>query len=154
MYIVSSNTQFRTIFVPRLDKFEMLVKLKITNNLLKSLSTFICEVWQGYPESNREALRHWFLSYLMTLMYNQHSQVILGIPPIIDQLLFCIVNTVKPVQLIYVLFVVPFILQIWRIMMKNLITPEQLPKLASGSVHIVLRPNLRISNKNEKHLLQ
>ncbi len=37
--------------------------------------------------------------------------------------------------------------------MKNLITPEQLPKLASGSVHIVLRPNLRISNKNEKHLL-
>ena len=104
MHIVSSNTQFRTIFVPRLDKFEMLVKLKITNNLLKSLSTFICEVWQGYPESNREALRHWFLSYLMTLMYNQHSQVILGIHPIIDQLLFCIVNTVKPVQLIFVHF--------------------------------------------------
>jgi len=33
----------------------------------------------------------------MTLMYNQHSQVILGIPPITNQLLFCIVNTVKPV---------------------------------------------------------
>jgi len=45
MHIVSSNTQFRTIFVPRLDKLEMLVKLKITNNLPKSLSTFICEVW-------------------------------------------------------------------------------------------------------------
>jgi len=33
----------------------------------------------------------------MTLMYNQHSQVILCIPPIANQLLFCIVNTVKPV---------------------------------------------------------
>ena len=45
MHIVSSNTQLRTIFVPRLDKLELLVELKITNNLLKSLSTFIREVW-------------------------------------------------------------------------------------------------------------
>lgn len=48
----------------------------------------------------------------MTLMYNQHSQVILGIPPIIGQLLFCIVNTVKPVKLIFVPFFVPFIYQL------------------------------------------
>ena len=27
--------------------------------------------------------------------------------------------------------------------------PEQLPKLASGPIHIVLRPNLRIRNKNK-----
>ena len=27
--------------------------------------------------------------------------------------------------------------------------PEQLPKLASGPVHIILRPNLRIRNKNK-----
>ena len=26
---------------------------------------------------------------------------------------------------------------------------EQMPKLASGPVHIVLRPNLRIKNKNK-----
>ena len=45
MYIVSLITQFHTISVPRLDKLEMLVELKITNNLPKSLSTFICVVW-------------------------------------------------------------------------------------------------------------
>mgnify|MGYP005722329883 FL=1 len=45
MHIVSSNTQFRTIFVPRLDKLRMLVELKITNNLPKSLTTSICEGW-------------------------------------------------------------------------------------------------------------
>ena len=33
----------------------------------------------------------------MALMYSQHSQVIIGIPTIVDQLLFCIVNTIKPV---------------------------------------------------------
>ena len=27
--------------------------------------------------------------------------------------------------------------------------PEQLPKLASGPIHIVLRPNLRIRDKNK-----
>ncbi len=27
--------------------------------------------------------------------------------------------------------------------------PEQLPKLASGPIHIILRPNLRIRNQNE-----
>ena len=27
--------------------------------------------------------------------------------------------------------------------------PEQLPKLTSGPVHIILRPNLRIRNQNE-----
>ena len=75
MHIVSSNTQFRTIFVLRLDKLEMLVELKITNNTPKSLSTLICKDWKGYPESNREALRHWFLSYLITLMYSQHSRL-------------------------------------------------------------------------------
>ena len=37
--------------------------------------------------------------------------------------------------------------------MNNLITLEQLPKLESCPVHIVLRPNLIIRNKNEKHLL-
>ncbi len=45
MHIVLSNTQFRTIFVPRLDKLKMLVGSKITNNLTKSLSTQIYEVW-------------------------------------------------------------------------------------------------------------
>ncbi len=45
MYILSSNNQFRTIFAFRLDKLEMLVELKITDNLPKSLSNFICEVW-------------------------------------------------------------------------------------------------------------
>jgi len=35
-------------------------------------------------------------------------------------------------------------------MVKNLTIPEQLPKLGSGPVHIVLRPNLRIRNKNRK----
>ena len=119
MYIVSSNTQFHTISVPRQNNSKILVELKITNNLSKLLPTFVCKVWQGYPESNREALRHWFLSYLMTLMYNQHSQVILGIPPITNQLLFCIVNTVKPVQTIFVPFFVPFIYQQWRIIMEN-----------------------------------
>ena len=28
--------------------------------------------------------------------------------------------------------------------------PEQLPKLDTGPVHIILRPNLKIRNKNEK----
>ena len=27
--------------------------------------------------------------------------------------------------------------------------PEQLPKLSSGPIHIILRPNLRIRNQNE-----
>ena len=27
--------------------------------------------------------------------------------------------------------------------------PEQIPKLDSGPIHIILRPNLRIRNKNE-----
>ncbi len=45
MHIVSLNTQFRTIFLLRLDKLEMLVEFKITNNLPKNLSTFICDVW-------------------------------------------------------------------------------------------------------------
>lgn len=39
MHIVSLITQFRTIFGPRLDKLRMLVELKITNNLPKSLPT-------------------------------------------------------------------------------------------------------------------
>ena len=81
---MSSNIQFRTVFTSQLDKLEMLVELKITNNTPKSLSTLICKDWKGYPGSNREALRHWFLSYLMALMYNQHRQVILGIPTIFD----------------------------------------------------------------------
>ena len=107
MYTVSSTTQFRTIFVSRLNKLKMLVRLKNTNNLLQSLSTLTCEVWQGYPESNPEALRHWFLSQLMTLMYSQHSQVIRGIPQVNNTYSLCIVNTVKPVQLIFVPFLVP-----------------------------------------------
>ena len=106
MYIVSLNTQFRTIFVTRLNKLEMLVELTITNNLPKQLSTFNCEVWQGCPESNREALWQWFLSYLMALMYNQYSQVILSIPIITNYQLFCILKTVKPVWLIFVPFFV------------------------------------------------
>ena len=61
MYIVSSNTQFRTLFVKLFVHHYQKLMLKnvsnYTTNSLKLLSTFICEVWQGYPESNREALR-------------------------------------------------------------------------------------------------
>ncbi len=49
MHIVSSNTQFRThfrtLFVHRCKKAIMSKVPNSTNNLPKSLSTFICEVW-------------------------------------------------------------------------------------------------------------
>ena len=61
MYIVSSNTQFCTLFVILfVHHYQKVIIKKVSNyttNSLKLLSTFICEVWQGYPESNREALR-------------------------------------------------------------------------------------------------
>ena len=49
MHIVSSNTQFRTLFrtlfVHRCKKAIMSKVTNCTNNILKSLSTFKCEVW-------------------------------------------------------------------------------------------------------------
>ena len=61
MYIVSSNTQIRTLSVTLfVHHYQKVILKKVSNyttNSLKLLSTFICEVWQGYPESNREALR-------------------------------------------------------------------------------------------------
>ena len=61
MYIVSSNTQFHTFFFELfVHHYQKVILKKVSNyttNSLKLLSTFICEVWQGYPESDREALR-------------------------------------------------------------------------------------------------
>ena len=61
MYIVQSNTQIRTLFVTLfVHHYQKVILKKVSNyttNSLKLLSTFICEVWQGYPESDREALR-------------------------------------------------------------------------------------------------